>query len=227
VGVKDYPNQDVATKVTIHQLLTHTGGAGDFFGPECTAHRLELKTLVDYVALFGKRGPAFEPGSRRAYSNYGMLLLGVVVERVSGQSYYDYVAEHVYTPAGMTRTAAEPGSERPEGGGESSNAGGGQRIVREGIFRTWESHPARSLGRPFQPSLVATVAPMPLDVFPVCPACMCQRQFRRMLGQSGLHLMLTLPGSAGWYHGSGIGIKRLYIRGAEGLGFRTGHSALL
>ena len=113
--ITDYPNQDIAAKVTIHQLLTHTGGTGDFFGPEFDAHRLELKTLDDYVTLFGKRGPAFEPGSRWAYSNYGMLLLGVVIQRVSGQSYYDYVAEHVYKPAGMTRTGSEPESESVTG----------------------------------------------------------------------------------------------------------------
>src|SRR5207247_2616287 len=94
--ITDYPNQDVATKVTIHQLLTHTGGTGDIFGPEYNAHRLELKTLDDYVALYGKRAPAFEPGSRWVYSNYGMVLLGVVIERVSGKSYYDCVAEHIY-----------------------------------------------------------------------------------------------------------------------------------
>jgi D-alanyl-D-alanine carboxypeptidase len=39
----DYPNKDVASKVTIQQLLTHMGGTGDFFGPEFDAHRLELK----------------------------------------------------------------------------------------------------------------------------------------------------------------------------------------
>jgi hypothetical protein len=61
--VTHYPNQDVATRVTIHHLLTHTGGTGDIFGPEFNAHRLELRTLDDYVALYGKRGLAFEPGS--------------------------------------------------------------------------------------------------------------------------------------------------------------------
>jgi CubicO group peptidase (beta-lactamase class C family) len=110
-SVTDYPNQDVATKATIHHLLTHTGGTGDFFGPEFNAHRLELKTLNDYLALYGKRALQFEPGSRWEYSNYGMLLLGVVVERVSRQSYYDYVAEHIYKPAGMTRSGSEPESE--------------------------------------------------------------------------------------------------------------------
>jgi D-alanyl-D-alanine carboxypeptidase len=104
----DYPNKDVAAKVTIHQLLTHTGGTGDFFGPEFYAHRTELRTLDDYVKLFGKRDLKFEPGSRFGYSNYGFVLLGVVIEKVSGQSYYDYVREHVYGPAGMTSTGSEP-----------------------------------------------------------------------------------------------------------------------
>jgi len=106
--IPDYPNKDVAAKVTIHHLLTHTGGTGDFFGPQFDAHRLELRTLNDYVKLYGNRGLEFEPGSRWAYSNYGFLLLGVVIEKVTGQSYYDYVAAHVYQPAGMTRTGSLP-----------------------------------------------------------------------------------------------------------------------
>jgi hypothetical protein len=82
--------------VTIQQLLTHTGGTGDIFGPEFDAHRTELRTLQDYVNLYGKRTLEFEPGSRWQYSNYGFLLLGVVVERVGGKSYYDYVSDNVY-----------------------------------------------------------------------------------------------------------------------------------
>jgi CubicO group peptidase (beta-lactamase class C family) len=104
----DYPNQNLASKVTIHHLLTHTGGTGDIFGPDFDAHRLELRALNDYVELYGKRDLQFEPGSRWAYSNYGMLLLGVVIERVSGQSYYDYVADHIFKPAGMTGSGSEP-----------------------------------------------------------------------------------------------------------------------
>jgi CubicO group peptidase (beta-lactamase class C family) len=109
--VTDYPNRDIATKVTIHQLLTHTGGTGDIFGPDFTAKRLELRTHDDYVALYGQRAPGFEPGSQYAYSNYGMVLLGVVIERVTGESYYDYVEANIYKPAGMTRTGSLPESE--------------------------------------------------------------------------------------------------------------------
>ncbi|MFN2513107.1 MAG: serine hydrolase domain-containing protein [Pyrinomonadaceae bacterium] len=104
----DYPNKDVASKVTIEQLLSHTGGTGDIFGPEFDKKRLELKTLQDYVKLYGNRAPEFEPGSRWQYSNYGFLLLGVLNEKVSGQSYYDYVRDHIFKPAGMTGTASEP-----------------------------------------------------------------------------------------------------------------------
>jgi D-alanyl-D-alanine carboxypeptidase len=104
----DYPNRDVATKVTIHQLLTHTGGTGDIFGPEFDAHRNELRTLADYVKLYGKRGLEFKPGSQWAYSNYGFILLGVVIERVTGQSYYDFVQQHIYARAGMTRSGSVP-----------------------------------------------------------------------------------------------------------------------
>lgn len=104
----DYPNKDVASKVTIEQLLTHTGATGDIFGPEFAKHRLELKTLRDYVNLYGQRALEFEPGSRWQYSNYGFLLLGVLIEKVSGQSYYDYVRDHIFKPAGMTGTASEP-----------------------------------------------------------------------------------------------------------------------
>jgi D-alanyl-D-alanine carboxypeptidase len=104
----DYPNKALASKVTIHQLLTHTGGTGDIFGPEFEAHRSSLRTLQDYVALYGNRDVEFEPGSRFEYSNYGFILLGAVIEKVSGMGYDDYVAAHVFAPAGMTSTASLP-----------------------------------------------------------------------------------------------------------------------
>ncbi|MFC4307901.1 serine hydrolase domain-containing protein [Steroidobacter flavus] len=107
----DYPNREVAAKVTLLHLLTHTGGTGDIFGPEFDAHRLELKEHADYVALFGKRGPDFEPGSQISYSNYGFVLLGRLIEAVSGMSYYDYVQQHIYAKAGMQSTGSLPESE--------------------------------------------------------------------------------------------------------------------
>jgi D-alanyl-D-alanine carboxypeptidase len=104
----DYPNKSFASKVTLHQLLTHTGGAGDIFGPEFDQHRLELRTLEDYVKLYGSREPTFEPGTQWDYANYGFILLGVVVEKASGQDYYQYVRDHIFKPAGMNSTDSLP-----------------------------------------------------------------------------------------------------------------------
>ena len=104
----DYPNVEMASTVTLHHLLTHTGGTGDIFGPQFMAHRAELRNTGDYLRLYGTRGLEFSPGTQWRYSNYGFMLLGAVIERVSGMSYDDYVAEHVLGPAGMTATGAAP-----------------------------------------------------------------------------------------------------------------------
>ncbi len=147
----NYPNAELASKVTISELLSHTGGTGDFFGPEFTSHRLELRQHEDYIALFGNRPVRFEPGSRFEYSNYGFLILGAVINKVSGQNYYDYVRDHVYGPAGMTSTGSEPEGQRvpdlsigyTKGEGDSwqrntfllpyrgTSAGGGYTTVRD------------------------------------------------------------------------------------------------
>lgn len=108
----DYPNHDLAMKVTIRHLLTHTGGTGDIFTPEYETHKLELRELNDYVKLLGARGLEFEPGSKWSYSNYGFVLLGAVVEKVSGMTYYDYVRKNIFAKAGMTHTDSLPESER-------------------------------------------------------------------------------------------------------------------
>ena len=104
----DYPNAEVASKVTPHHLLTHTGGTGDIFGPAFIANRLELRTTGDYLRLYGTRDLQFTPGSKHVYSNYGFLLLGAVIERLGGASYHDHVAARVLAPAGMTTTGSTP-----------------------------------------------------------------------------------------------------------------------
>lgn len=107
----DYPNHDLAERVTIRELLSHTGGTGDIFTPEYEAHRLDTRTLAGYVKLFGSRPVRFDPGTRMEYSNYGFILLGRIIEIVSGESYNNYVREHIFLPAGMLNTNSRPGSE--------------------------------------------------------------------------------------------------------------------
>ncbi len=54
------------------------------------------------------RALAFEPGKQTDYSNYGYILLGSAIEHVTGESFYDYIREHVYAPAGMTTSDTVP-----------------------------------------------------------------------------------------------------------------------
>jgi D-alanyl-D-alanine carboxypeptidase len=97
----DYPNKEAAAKITVHHLLTHTAGLGDYFGEEFDKKKDTLRSLHDYLQFFAIEPLKFEPGKGWAYSNAGMLVAGLVVEKVSGQNYFDYVREHVYKPAGM------------------------------------------------------------------------------------------------------------------------------
>jgi D-alanyl-D-alanine carboxypeptidase len=124
----NYPNRDVAAKVTVRHLLTHTGGTGDIFGPEFDRNRMRLRELRDYLKLYGSRGLTHEPGTRFEYSNYGFVLLGALIESVSGMSYYDYVRDNVFRPAGMTSTGSLPESvdvpNRAVGYTRSSPSGG-------------------------------------------------------------------------------------------------------
>lgn len=98
--LKDYPNPE-ARNITIHQLLTHTGGTGDIFGPDFDANLEKLKNPSDYINLYGHRKLEFVSGSRFAYSNYGFILLGAIIETVSMQSYYDYIRQSIYQIASM------------------------------------------------------------------------------------------------------------------------------
>jgi CubicO group peptidase (beta-lactamase class C family) len=107
----DYPNQDLATEVTVSHLLSHTGGTGNIFGPEFERAKASLRSTEDYVDLYGTRAPEFAPGSRVAYSNYGFILLGRIVEQVSGLGYDEYIQRNIFTPAGMASTGNRPESE--------------------------------------------------------------------------------------------------------------------
>jgi CubicO group peptidase (beta-lactamase class C family) len=98
----DYPDKEAAAKITVHHLLTHTSGLGDFFGPQFDQKKDSIRELKDYLQFFAGKPLKFEPGKQFAYSNAGMIVAGLIVEKVSGQNYFDYVREHIYKPAGMT-----------------------------------------------------------------------------------------------------------------------------
>lgn len=156
----DYPNA-VADEITILQLVNMSSGLGDFFDEGYDKAAPNLLTLADYLKLFADKPLLFPPGKGKRYSNSGYVVLGLIIEKVSGQSYHDYVREHVFAPAGMGSsgpserglaaagraigyTRETPGPEPPKPGspnplhpntdsmpGRSSSAGGGLSTVRD------------------------------------------------------------------------------------------------
>ena len=106
--LKDFADRDIASKVTIRHLLTHSGGTGDIFGPEFDKNRLLLKSHADYTKLYSSRALVHEPGAAFRYSNFGFVLLGADIEKVSGLSYYDYVQRSIFQPAAMMATGSLP-----------------------------------------------------------------------------------------------------------------------
>jgi len=100
-----YPNSVVRGKVTIEQLLRHRSGVGSFWNERYMARRADVRSVNDYLELFQSDSLLFEPGTSQAYSNGGYVLLGAIIERVSGKSYHDYLRANVFVPAGMTSTS--------------------------------------------------------------------------------------------------------------------------
>jgi CubicO group peptidase (beta-lactamase class C family) len=99
----DFPDREAAEKIKIKHLLSHTSGLGNYFNRAfIEGSRARFRSLDDFLALTKDEKMQFEPGSRWQYSNTGMLVLGRVIEKVSGQNYFDYIRENVYKKAGMT-----------------------------------------------------------------------------------------------------------------------------
>lgn len=111
----DYPSPEFARSVTLDQLLIHTAGAGNIFGPVFQTHRLDLVEINDYVRIFGDREPEFDPGEKFSYSNYGYIVLGAVIKAVSRTSYHQYMRDRIFVPLGMDQTDSPMESDPPAG----------------------------------------------------------------------------------------------------------------
>lgn len=94
--------KDISEKIEIRHLLTHSSGLGSYFNQtymETSKNR--YRALDDYKPLIRDEKLQFDPGTDTSYSNTGMFMLGVVIEKVSGQNYFSYIRDHIYAPAGM------------------------------------------------------------------------------------------------------------------------------
>jgi CubicO group peptidase (beta-lactamase class C family) len=95
--------KSVTDKITVRHLITHTSGLGSYFNKTYVKSSRDLfRKLDDYKPLIKDDKPAFTPGEKFQYSNTGMFLLGVVIEKLTGEDYFEHIRKAIYGPAGMT-----------------------------------------------------------------------------------------------------------------------------
>jgi CubicO group peptidase (beta-lactamase class C family) len=135
-ALPDYPNQEIARKVTVRHLLTHTSGLTEARGPAAgdNSFRRGFRTIKEYMTGSANDTLKFDPGTKLEYSNYGYLVLGAIIEKASGQDYFTYIREHIYKPAGMTNSDSyELDTDPPNLATGYMDAPGGTRLSN--IFR--------------------------------------------------------------------------------------------
>jgi CubicO group peptidase (beta-lactamase class C family) len=93
--------------ITIHQLLSHLSGIPDFVGAKAYNDFDNPRNVENGIAEFADKPLVNKPGDAFRYSNSGYVLLGRVIEKVSGKSYEDYLTENILRPAGMTHTGLD------------------------------------------------------------------------------------------------------------------------
>jgi CubicO group peptidase (beta-lactamase class C family) len=93
---------DAWDKITIFNLLTHTSGIPDFTNfPEYQKEQFIARTPKQIVDIFRDRPLDFTPGENMSYSNSGYILLGYLLEKVSGETYQDFLQKNIFDPLGM------------------------------------------------------------------------------------------------------------------------------
>ncbi|KPV51568.1 beta-lactamase, partial [Kouleothrix aurantiaca] len=96
----DYPMGDA--RITVEHLLTHTSGIRSYTDmPEWLPLWRKDFTLTELIGLFKNEPMRFAPGTRWAYNNSGYILLGAMIEAVSGVSYESFLQQHIFDPLGM------------------------------------------------------------------------------------------------------------------------------
>jgi CubicO group peptidase (beta-lactamase class C family) len=96
---------EVGEKVKISHFLSHTSGIAEYLTDEFYISSAEIyRTLEDYKSVVKEKSLTFEPGTRWEYCNTGFILLGAIIEKVTGKDYWDYIKEHIYSPAEMDNT---------------------------------------------------------------------------------------------------------------------------
>jgi len=94
-------SKEIAEKMTIHHVLTHTEGFASYFNKKYISNRLKIHTIDDYLELFIDEPLLFNPGEKYQYSNSGYVVLGAIIEAITGRTYYEYIKEEIFKKSSM------------------------------------------------------------------------------------------------------------------------------
>jgi CubicO group peptidase (beta-lactamase class C family) len=98
--IPDYPTQ--GHKITIHHLLNHTSGIKSYTSmSEFSMVMRKDHSPSQIIDIFKDEPMDFAPGERFLYNNSGYILLGYIIEKITGKTYQEYVTDHLFSPAGM------------------------------------------------------------------------------------------------------------------------------
>jgi len=141
----DYPTQ--GKKITVEHLLTHTSGVKSYTDlSEWLALQRKDMTVVEIIDLAKDKPMEFSPGERWKYSNSGYILLGAIIEKVSGKTYADFLQDRIFSPLGMKSSCYDSTSRiipRRASGYSKGNAG-------------FENAPYLSMSQPYAAGSLAT-----------------------------------------------------------------------
>ncbi|EZH75709.1 hypothetical protein ATO12_02650 [Aquimarina atlantica] len=108
--LKDFP---LGNTITIFHLLSHTSGIGNYMRhPDYRSDRHSYKTIDDLLpVIYDQKLEFATPGEKFSYSNSGMVLLGAIIEKLTKQSYANYINKHILEPTNMNNTVMRFGDE--------------------------------------------------------------------------------------------------------------------
>lgn len=143
-----YPDKALSQRVTVAHLLSHTSGLGDYWDDAFEQHWDELKNHTDYLPFIAKQPLLSEKTGEGVYSNSNFILLGLIIEKLTGQDYYSHIEETIFKPLAMNHTGFYGKGQddifavgyldlgggnaiRSRGGGRGSSAGGVYSTTRD------------------------------------------------------------------------------------------------
>ncbi|MFK7782777.1 serine hydrolase domain-containing protein [Psychroserpens sp.] len=94
-------------KITTKHILSHTSGINGYKNNKEVESTINYKTLMEAYSVFQNRDLKFEPGTQYAYTSYGYVVLGILIEKVSGMTYESYMQKHIWNPVNMSNTGVE------------------------------------------------------------------------------------------------------------------------